>query len=130
MKHFFFLLAIAGLVVFWGMGTNIPNRLFWNNLDVTVTAYNSTRAQTSGNPNVAAWNNRLKPGMKCIAVSRDLIPMGLDNQTEVYIEGLGGPYLVLDKMNRRFKHRIDVYFGKNVKAAREFGERKATIYWR
>jgi 3D (Asp-Asp-Asp) domain-containing protein len=68
--------------------------------------------------------------MKCIAVSRDLIAHGLEHEVEVYIEGLEGAYRVLDKMNRRFEKRIDVYFGKNVEAARQFGEQQATIYWR
>jgi 3D (Asp-Asp-Asp) domain-containing protein len=33
-------------------------------------------------------------------------------------------------MNQRFTQRIDIYFGTDVKAAREFGERTALIYWR
>ena len=49
----------------------------WKELEVKVTAYNSTKAQTSGNPSIAAWGDTLKPGMKCIAVSRDLIKLGL-----------------------------------------------------
>lgn len=130
MKRFFLPLACAGLVVLLGMGLSMPNPLFWHSLEVTVTAYNSTRAQTDGTPYLAAWGNRLKPGVRSIAISRDLIPLGLGNRTEVHIEGFGGPYMVLDKMNSRFKKRIDIYFGKDVKAAREFGERKATIYWR
>lgn len=130
MKRFIFPLLAAGLVVLLGMGMSLPNKVFWNSLEVTVTAYNSTRAQTDGNPRRAAWNNRLKPGMRAVAVSRDLIPMGLDNQAEVYIEGFDEPYVVMDKMNRRFERRIDIYFGKDVRAAREFGEQTATIYWR
>ena len=132
MKRFALPFAAVGLVVLLGLGLGLtrPNRVFWNSLEVTVTAYNSTPAQTDGTPNRAAWNNRLAPGMKAVAVSRDLIPMGLDNQTEVHIEGLDGPYVVMDKMNSRFTRRIDVYFGKDVQAAREFGERTATIYWR
>ncbi|BCS88621.1 3D domain-containing protein [Pseudodesulfovibrio sediminis] len=130
LKQFFLPLAVAGLVILLGMAMSQPNRLFWHSLEVTVTAYNSTRAQTDSTPNRAAWNNRLKPGMKVIAVSRDLISEGLTNQTEVYIEGFDEPYVVMDKMNSRFKRRIDIYFGKDVQAAREFGEQKAVIYWR
>jgi len=130
MKRFFLPLAGAGLVVLLGMGLSMPNRVFWHSLEVTITAYNSTRAQTDATPRRAAWNNRLRPGMKSIAVSRDLIPLGLTNRTEVYIEGFDGPYVVLDKMNRRFKRRIDIYFGKEVESARAFGSRKGMIYWR
>ncbi|MGE4195298.1 MAG: 3D domain-containing protein [Pseudodesulfovibrio sp.] len=130
MKRILIPLLAACLLIALGFGLARPNRVFWNSLEVTVTAYNSTRAQTDGNPHRAAWNNRLKPGMKAIAVSRDLLPLGLTDQTEVWIDGFDGPYLVMDKMNRRFKRRIDVYFGLDVKAAREFGEREARIYWR
>ncbi|BDQ38326.1 lipoprotein [Pseudodesulfovibrio nedwellii] len=130
MKYFILSMTVVGLMTFVSAGLSIPNPVFWKSLEVTVTAYNSTRGQTDGNPFVAAWANKLKPGMKSVAVSRDLIPMGLGNQAEVHIEGLGGPYVVLDKMNKRFKRRIDLYFGVDVKKAREFGERTATIYWK
>ncbi|EGB15812.1 hypothetical protein DND132_2609 [Pseudodesulfovibrio mercurii] len=130
MKRALILLLAAALLALLGYGMSQPNRVLWNSLEVTVTAYNSTRAQTDGDPHRAAWNNRLKPGMKAVAVSRDLIPLGLDNQAEIWIEGFEGPYLVMDKMNRRYRRRIDVYFGKRVKAAREFGRRKVRIYWR
>ena len=70
---------------------------------VTATAYNSVRDQTDDDPNVTAWGDRLEPGMKVIAVSRDLIPLGLDHRAPVSIEGLPGEYLVLDKMNARWE---------------------------
>jgi len=129
MKHALLFLFIAALVGLLGYGLSQPNPVLWNSLEVTITAYNSTRAQTDGNPNVAAWNNRLDPNVPSVAVSRDLIPMGLGNGTKIYIKGLGGPYMVLDKMNSRFKRRVDLYFGKDVKAARQFGKTTATIYW-
>ncbi|MGE4421842.1 MAG: 3D domain-containing protein [Pseudodesulfovibrio sp.] len=131
MKRVLIPLLVACLFMLLGYAMSQPNRVaFWNSMEVTVTAYNSTRGQTDGNPHRAAWNNRLKPGMKAVAVSRDLIDLGLDNQTEVWIDGFDGPYRVLDKMNQRFERRIDIYFGKDVAAAREFGQRTARIYWR
>ncbi|GAL15331.1 hypothetical protein JCM19233_6349 [Vibrio astriarenae] len=36
--------------------------------------------------------DRLKPGMKSIAVSRDLIALGLTHNQEVRIEGFEGTY--------------------------------------
>lgn len=123
-------LACALLLIGLGYGLSQPNPLLWNSLKVTVTAYNSTRAQTDSTPYRAAWNNRLKAGVPSVAVSRDLIPMGLGNGAEVFIDGLGGPYVVLDKMNRRHKRRVDIYMGKDVAAARDFGQKTATIYWR
>ncbi len=98
-------------------------------LQVTATAYNSLPGQTSGNPNIAAWGHRLKPGMKVIAVSRDLLKKGLTRGTKVKIVGLSGKYRVLDKTSKRFKRRIDIYMGKNVRAARKWGKRRVRIKW-
>ena len=99
-------------------------------LEVTATAYNSLSAQTSKNPTQTAWGDELKPGMKCIAVSRDLIALGLTHNTKVTIEGLPGTYRVLDKMNRRWKKKIDIYMGNNQEAAREWGKKEVTISWK
>ena len=68
--------------------------------------------------------------MQCIAVSRDLIALGLDHNTEVKIQGLPGTFLVKDKMNRRVKRHIDLYMGEDVKGAREWGRKKRVIRYR
>ncbi|NAS13209.1 3D domain-containing protein [Poritiphilus flavus] len=101
----------------------------WIELSVTASAYNSVSWQTSGQPNLAAWGDTLKPGMRCIAVSRDLISKGLRHNTMVKIEGLEGVYLVKDKMHRRWINRIDIYMGKDVKRAREWGKQKLKIQY-
>ena len=75
--------------------------LQWKSIEVMATAYNSVSDQTSDQPNIGAWGDTLKPGMKCIAVSRDLLALGIDHNTSVKITGLQGIYLVKDKMNRR-----------------------------
>ena len=98
-------------------------------LNVTASAYNSLKSQTSGNPAIGAWGDELRPGMKAIAVSRDLIKLGLKHNTQVKIDGLPGIYLVKDKMHRRWKKKIDIYMGTDVKAARNWGKRKVTIHW-
>ena len=98
-------------------------------LTVTASAYNSLKGQTSGNPAIGAWGDELKPGMKVIAVSRDLIKMGLKRNTRVTIDGLPGTYLVKDKMHRRWQRKIDIYMGNDVKAARQWGKRQVTIRW-
>ena len=106
---------------------NQPER---KKLKVTATAYNSVNWQTkAGDPTLAAWGDTLKPGMKAIAVSRDLIDSGLVHNTEVKIKGLDGTYLVKDKMNRRWKMKIDIYMGEDVEKAREWGKKKVTISW-
>ena len=96
-------------------------------LNVTATAYNSVPAQTDSTPNIAAWGDRLKPGMKAIAVSRDLLKMGLKRGSKVKISGLPGEYVVLDKMHHRWNRKIDIYMGKNVRAAKNWGKRRVTI---
>jgi 3D (Asp-Asp-Asp) domain-containing protein len=98
-------------------------------LTVKATAYNSTRAQTDGRPHEAAWGHTVKPGMKVIAVSRDLIKKGLEPGTKVRIEGLRGSYTVIDKMAARYRNRIDIYMGRDVQAAREWGVQEVTIRW-
>lgn len=94
---------------------------------VTATAYNSVRAQTNSNPSIAAWGDRLKPGMKAIAVSRDFLGRGFKRGTKVKISGLPGEYVVLDKMNKRWRNKIDIYMGRDVQAARNWGRRHVTI---
>lgn len=98
-------------------------------LAVTATAYNSLPSQTQGDPTLTAWGIRLEPGMKAIAVSRDLIPLGLTKGVEVKIDGLPGTYIVMDKTNKRWTRRIDIYMGNSVKAAEEWGNREVTIRW-
>ena len=67
-------------------------------MEVRATAFNSVRAQTDKHSNIAAWGDTLKPDMKVIAISRDLLDSGLHYGMEVTIDGLEGKYIVLDKM--------------------------------
>lgn len=99
----------------------------WKSLEVRSSAYNSVPAQTDDQPAVAAWGDTLKPGMKAVAVSRNLIGLGLDHNTQVKIEGLSGIYLVKDKMNARYRNRIDIYMGTDVIRAKEWGQKKLKI---
>lgn len=100
-------------------------------MEVTATAYNSVPEQTSkvGGGVLTAWGDTLKPGMRSIAVSRDLIDSGLTHNTKVWIEGLEGTYLVNDKMARRWTKKIDIHMGKSVDSAREWGKKTVTIRW-
>lgn len=100
----------------------------WDSLTVTASAYNSMGYQTGpGNPNIAAWGDTIQPGMKIIAVSRDLIERGLDHNTQVKIEGFEGVFLVKDKMHYRWKNKIDIYMGEDVQKARKWGRKKVKI---
>ncbi|TCK16554.1 3D domain-containing protein [Marinobacterium mangrovicola] len=98
-------------------------------LKVKASAYNSVAEQTNAQPAIAAWGDELRPGMKVVAVSRDLLRDGLTYGTKVRIEGLKGLYVVMDKMNKRWSRKIDIYMGENVEAALEWGVRDVTIYW-
>lgn len=99
-------------------------------LAVRATAYNSTPAQTDSRPTEAACGNQLQPGQRVIAVSRDLRKLGLDCGTQVEISGLDGPYTVVDLTNARHRNLIDIYMGRDIKAARRWGVQEVEIAWR
>jgi 3D (Asp-Asp-Asp) domain-containing protein len=99
----------------------------WVSMEVTASAYNSTIAQTDGSPNITAWGDTLQPTTKSIAVSRDLIKKGLTHNTKVKIEGFEGIYVVNDKMHSKWRNKIDIYFGTDVNAARQWGRKKVEI---
>lgn len=94
---------------------------------VTVTAYNNLASQCDSTPNICAWGDRIKPGV--IAVSRNLLGEGMGRNTKVYIPGYGS-FVVLDKMNKRYRDRIDIFVGSNISKAMEFGKKELKIYWR
>jgi 3D (Asp-Asp-Asp) domain-containing protein len=97
-------------------------------ITVTSTAYNSVESQTKkGNTGLAAWGDTLVPGQKAIAVSRDLIDMGLGHNTVVLIEGLEGSFIVKDKMNKRWEKKIDIYMGLDQEAAIQWGKKEVEI---
>lgn len=99
----------------------------WDSKYVTATAYNSLAYQTDSSPNITAFGDSLKPGLKYIAVSIDLLKLGLKHNTPVKIDGLEGIYLVKDKMNSRWKNKIDIYMGVDIKAAKEWGRKRVCI---
>ncbi len=99
-------------------------------LTVTATAYNSVPGQTQGDPNVGAWGDRIQPGDRVIAVSPDLLALGLERGTKVRIEGLSGTYRVADRTHSRLERTIDIYMGTDVEAAREWGKQQVEIRWR
>lgn len=96
---------------------------------VTATAYNSVQHQTDETPALTAWGYQLTPGMKVVAVSHDLIKRGLSHGAWVFIEGFPGVFRVLDKMAARWSNRIDIYMGRDIGAARQWGRRKVRIWW-
>ncbi|GAB1855572.1 hypothetical protein MHTCC0001_04060 [Flavobacteriaceae bacterium MHTCC 0001] len=103
------------------------DKYVWHSITVTATAYNSLKSQTDATPNITAFGDTLTTKLKCIAVSRDLLKKGLKHNTPVIIEGLEGVYYVKDKMHSRWKNKIDVYMGTDVKAAKIWGRKQVCI---
>jgi 3D (Asp-Asp-Asp) domain-containing protein len=99
-------------------------------LEVTATAYTSSVGETDSTPTISAWGDRLKPGMRVIAVSRDLLAMGVTHGTLVQVEGFDKYFIVLDKMNKRWTKKIDLYMGNNKRAALNWGKKKVNICWK
>ena len=120
-------IAFFVLLLFSSCKYGVEEGYVWNELTVTATAYNSLAYQTSSNPHITAWGDSLVPGRNYIAVSRDLITLGLKHNTPVLIEGFNEMFWVKDKMNRRWNNRIDIYMGTDVKKAKEWGRRKVKI---
>lgn len=119
------LICILPLALLAGTGSASAEQ----RLKVMASAYNSVADQTNDQPNITAWGDKLKPGMKVVAVSRDLIKKGLTHNTMIEIVGLPGRYRVLDKMHRRWDKKIDIYMGTDVDAALEWGVRPVEIRW-
>ena len=97
-------------------------------LDVTVTAYSSTTAQTDATPFITASMTRVRPGV--IALSRDLIrrynpDAPFEYGDRVYLEG-HGVFSVEDTMNKRYSRRADIWFASTSDAI-EFGKKELTL---
>jgi 3D (Asp-Asp-Asp) domain-containing protein len=99
----------------------------WHPIKVNATAYNSVVSQTNNNPNITAFGDSVKPGMKYIAVSSDLYRLGLKHNTPIKIDGFEVVYWVKDKMHARWKNKIDIYMGIDIKAAKKWGRKKIDI---
>lgn len=106
---------------------------------VTLTVYNAKESQCDSSPLITASNftidkDQLKRGeLKICAVSDDL-KWALPFHSIIEVEG-HGQYIVEDRMNKRFKHRIDLlqdenepqFMKKNVKITRiRFGKGETT----
>jgi len=116
--------VVTGAVVAAGADEPVPR-----SRQVVASAYNSLPDQTTGDPAVTACGDRLEPGMRLIAVSRDLFADGLVCGARVSIEGMPGDYRVADKMPERWSNKIDIYMGTDRKKALAWGKRSVRIRW-
>ena len=96
-------------------------------VSVTATAYTSHPNQTDSTPFEPACGGDLRDGQRAIAVSRDLMRNGLKCGVRVSVNG--EKFVVRDVMNKRFSNRIDIYHGRNLRAARQFGKRTVQLAW-
>ena len=130
-RYLIYFILISAVVITLGCKRDEQSDQYeWKTIEVTATAYNSLAYQTSSDPHITAFGDSLKPGLNYIAVSRDLLSMGLTHNTLVKIEGFDNTFLVKDKMNKRWRNRIDIYMGIDVKAAKAWGKRKINISYR
>jgi 3D (Asp-Asp-Asp) domain-containing protein len=83
---------------------------------VTATAYNSMESQCDSTPWITASGSRCREGV----IAANFLPFG----TKVLIEGFPNQiFVVEDRMNRRYRHRIDIWF-RYYKDAIKFGRRE------
>jgi 3D (Asp-Asp-Asp) domain-containing protein len=112
-------------------GSRLP--VSTKSLTVNAMAYTSCSPKKSKRaPRVAprgAWGDALTPDVKAVAVSPDLLEMGLDRGDVIKIEGLPGEYKVLDVMHSRHDKTIDIFYGNDQCGAMEWGKRTLTINW-
>lgn len=96
---------------------------------VSASAYNSVPYQTRpGTPgNIGAWGDVLVDSIPSIAISRDLLDSGLVHGAMVYVEGYTMPFVVNDKMNKRYRNKIDLHLGTDIEKAKQFGNQKLRI---
>lgn len=81
---------------------------------VTATAYSSTRAQTDSTPFISASGVHVFDGM----IAANFLPFG----AKVRLPDLYGDkqFIVLDRMNQRYSHRVDIWMDSYHKA-KQFG---------
>ncbi|TXD70474.1 hypothetical protein ESV24_04620 [Aequorivita lipolytica] len=122
-----YILMICTTIIWMGCQQQGETEKKMVSLNVTATAYNAVEHQTKKGSRRAAWGDLLEDGVKAVAVSRDLIAMGLDHNEEIEIEGFNGTFIVKDKMNRRWTKKIDIFMGLDEQAAKEYGKRQVEI---
>ncbi|TSC89895.1 MAG: hypothetical protein G01um10143_385 [Parcubacteria group bacterium Gr01-1014_3] len=87
---------------------------------VDMTAYSSTPGQTDDSPFITASGHHVRDGI----VAANFLPM----YTQIKIPELFGEkvFVVEDRMNRRYTHRVDIWFA-DTKDAWKFGLKRVEI---
>jgi len=94
-------------------------------ISVTATIYHAVPGQTDSTPFITASNKVIDQdnpgGHRWIAVSRDLEALGYTFGTRVCVENAGpmdGYWVVQDRMNKRWTHRIDFLVNESMKGGK------------
>jgi len=94
-------------------------------ISVTATIYHAVPGQTDSTPFITASNKVIDKdnpgGHRWIAVSRDLEALGYTFGTRVCVENAGpmdGSWIVQDRMNKRWTHRIDFLVNESMKGGK------------
>ncbi len=101
-----------------------------NSLRVKALAYTGCSVKSKKRPSTprGAWGDPLTRDVRAVAVSPDLLELGLDRGDVITIEGLG-EYKVLDIMSERHDKTIDIFYGDDACGATAWGKRTLTITW-
>lgn len=93
--------------------------------EVTATIYHAVPGQTDDTPDRTATNFKIDlenpEKHRIIAVSRDLEKIGFKMNTVVAVSNAGkmdGIYIIRDRMNRRWKRRIDFLVNRKMKGGK------------
>ena len=82
-------------------------------IPVTVTAYTACPSECDSTPFITASNKTIYIGV--IALSRDIEKdLGLKFGETIYVKGIGH-FTFEDRMNKRWKRRVDIYIWKQKK---------------
>ena len=99
-------------------------RIKKESLLITVTAYSPTKEECDDDPFTTAFQKPVRKGI--IAVSRDLEDKyGWKEGDKIYIVDLG-VFEVGDRMNKRWKKRVDIFFFKTSEA-KKFGKKNKKL---
>ena len=91
---------------------------------VTVTAYTACERECDSTPSITASNKQIYLGV--IALSRDIEKdFNIVFGDVVHLQGLGH-FVFEDRMNKRWKNRVDIYF-EDRKEAQAFGVQKSKM---
>lgn len=96
----------------------------------TVTAYNGVPEQTDDTPCISASGDDICSARRWGAhvCAANFVPLGshlaiLDTSSMTAYE-----CVVLDRMNRRYPNRVDIFMGDDIARARSFGIQKLLVY--